>query len=826
MARHGIPRLPKYLAAAGSASNFASEEQLQKTRIDTTSLSLEQPSHCPSRVPKQVQRNIMELLKCYPEGLEIEKFNVAYLKRFGRPLIASDYGFLDMVDLLGNLKGDILQLPYTNGQLLLKVDKDVSGEQCDSPQAHEKVEFQPVPNEIIEAFKTIVKKNGGGISLENLKYEFEMITHKQLDLASLGFSCLYDLVSSLGEIFNIYKSGSQFLLCDSNIKTLFLSDTTASVVDSHQISRTLSNETEDRLAKLLREEFPAGLTIDELVGAYKGLFGADLDDLNPLLYGYRTLQALLKDHPDVVLLIYANDTIMVYASQFLWPEEATKLTLSPVKTVSAGSVYQILDQSALLPIGEWIEVMVAEVYSPEKFWVIIKGSETSGALNCLMGKLFEFYSSKVGDRYMVSPGQIAIGAPVVAYFADEHYYCRALVTSVEDVRTVKLFLVDYGIVYRCDYSQLRQLHQNFFTLPAQAIKAALDDIVPPYGKGIWPKPTSQRFLNMVQNKDLVAKVTKLKENAYMELWDTSGRADINIAHALIVEGLAFSDSPLDCGNMPYKKSASDQDGARTGSNLKPLNPKPTRETIHSPESKLSMDHVVESFNCMNSIPSGNNLSGDGIRNLIFDTESGFSILDHAIQSETNCSQNEVRSHKLVGGELASCSNLFNFTQSGLVFSDPLMRKTSFKKEQEIQQHHQLSLIPNVIQQNEFVASQNLPNSRIKGNWDQGEEYTSYDQMDLQTLLLIHELRNLPEFTSFSPCRSEEKLMQITPQSNLESTCANILPDPSQLHTLKYVPPPPGFEGVGRFLPVSTHVETACPPMVSTSGQHDFEDHGR
>ncbi|XP_066938784.1 uncharacterized protein [Macrobrachium rosenbergii] len=823
MAGHGIPRLPKYLAAAGNASNFASEEQLQKTKTDT-SLPCEQPSHHPPQVPKQIQRNIMELLKCYPEGLEIEKFNFAYLRRFGRPLIASEYGFLDVVDLLDDLKGDILKLPYTNGQqLLLKVNKDIVGEQCGSPQAHEKVKCPRVPNGIIEVFKTIVKKNGGGISLENLKYEFETITHKQLDLASLGFSCIYDLVASLSEIFKICKSGSQFILSDSNIKTVFLSDPTASNVDSQKISRTLSSETKDRLAKLLREEFPAGLTINEIVGAYKGLFGAELDDLNPLLYGYRTLQALLKDHHDVVLLIYANDTIMVHASQFLWTEELTELTLSPVNAVSAGSVYKILDQSALLPIGEWIEVMVAEVYSPEKFWVVVKGSETSGALNCLMGKLFEFYNSKVGDRYMVSPGLITIGAPVVAYFAEEQYYCRALITSVEDVRTVKLFLVDYGIVYRCDYSHLRQLHQNFFALPAQAVKAALDDIVPPYGKGIWPKQTSQRFLNIVQNKDLVAKVTKLKENAYMELWDTSGGADINIAHALIVEGLAFSDSPLDCGNMPYKKSASDQGGECTGSNLKLLKPNATRETVHSPKIKLSVDPLVESINCMTSIPSENNLNGDGIRrNSIFDT---FSTLDHVILSETNCSQKEVRFHKLAGEELTSCSNLCSFTQSDLVFSDPLTRKKSFEREHEIQQHHQLSLIPNNIQQNETVVSQNLPSSRVKSNGDQGEEYTSHDQMDLQTPLVSHEWRNLPECTSFSPCRSEEKLMRITPQSSLESAPANTckLPHPSQFHTLKYVPPPPGFEDVFRFLPVPTHTVTACPPKLSTSVQ-DFGDH--
>ena len=42
--------------------------------------------------------------------------------------------------------------------------------------------------------------------------------------------------------------------------------------ESPPLMRTFSSETRDRLIKLLQEEFPEGLTSEELTGAYKVMF--------------------------------------------------------------------------------------------------------------------------------------------------------------------------------------------------------------------------------------------------------------------------------------------------------------------------------------------------------------------------------------------------------------------------------------------------------------------------------------------------------------------------------------------------------------------------
>ncbi|XP_068201492.1 uncharacterized protein [Palaemon carinicauda] len=763
MTGHGVSRLPKVSAGIGKTINYSGEEKVQETNKKTSVVLEQLSSHLP-QVPNRIEKKIVQLLKCYPEGLEIEKFNLAYLKRYRKPLIASEFGFLDIVDLLCNLKGNVLKVVEVNGQqLLLKADKasspEIAEDQRHPPRGYEENMASQVPDEIVSVIKAIVKDNKGGINLENLNNEFMMKTNKKLDLQTLGFSCIYDLVSSLGENFKIFNSGNQFILCDAAIKTISYSDTTSSVMDSHSTVRIFSNETKERLSKLLQEEFPCGLTIDELRGAYR-----------------------MKD-----------------------------LTLSAVNAVSFGAVYKNLEQHALLHVGEYVEVVIAEIYSPDKFWVILRQPETSGALDCLMNNLFEFYSSKVGDRYMVSPHLITIGAPVVVYYEDDKNYYRALITSIEDVRTVKLFLVDYGTVFTCDYSDLRQLHEKFFTLPAQAIKAALDEIVPPDGKKLWPKLASKRFLNMVKNKGLVAKVTMLKEKVYMELWDTSEKADINIADVLIVEGLAESNRPIDCVNMLSKRSSSDQSEPHTSSYQKPRKENITQETVPVRFPKCEVATPEESNNSLNPFPSGSVVDESGIRNLMCDNNAPFGTLVPVNKSGINCNQKESHCPKLERVDLASYCNFSSFTQSDLIFSDPLLRKEIFDKGQEIQQLHLPCSFPyHSVKQYEPVATQVLPSSLIKSDKQHDEMHMYQQDMDFPSPINSHELRGrLPDRTSLIPCKNEE-LIRVTPKSSSGPAPVNVLSPQST--SVKYISPPPGFEHLG-FVPTSL-----CSSQVPTSVQ--------
>ncbi|XP_071537647.1 uncharacterized protein [Panulirus ornatus] len=492
---------------------------------------------CP-RLPFQVEKNIKCLLNENVGGICVEKFCSSCMHKFGSCLIPLDYGYSDVIDLLQGIS-HIVSLKYDESEnqvlLLPKADKD---------EANLVKRTSKHLDTVIATFQSVLKEHQGGIMLDHLISEYEMRTGKKLEISELGFKSIPDLLSHLTDVFKVFQhEGQQFTLFDPAISDLQLSrcyqcwEVRGSSHDCES-RRTLNQEVIARLRILLEEEFPGGLDVDELIGAYRGFYGATLEDLNHESYGYRTLEALLSAHPEVVSVHYQEGGVIIQANHPLFSLHLDQVQPSwPLNVADVGDSYQRLDVSTLMPVEKMVDVVIGEVYTPHRFWVIHRGNHTSQSLNDLMDCMFEFYSTRIGDRFHVPQERIAIGAPVVALYAEDMNFYRALITSLEDLRTVKLFFVDYGTICQCDCDSLRLVHKRFFSLPAQAVKAALSDVIPQEGR-FWSRAASKSFLQMVQNKGLVAHILPSKETTYMSLWDTTGEKDISIGEALILQGWA------------------------------------------------------------------------------------------------------------------------------------------------------------------------------------------------------------------------------------------------------------------------------------------------
>ncbi|KAK3880196.1 hypothetical protein Pcinc_015296 [Petrolisthes cinctipes] len=216
----------------------------------------------------------------------------------------------------------------------------------------------------------------------------------------------------------------------------------------------------------------------------------------------------------------------------------------PSHVTKTGELYPKLDIKKVLELGELVKVVVGEVYTPYHFWVIPHGRNNSNALDALMDQMYEFYSGHLGEQYQYVMSQSAsvVGAPVVALYSDDMSYYRAIITSPpKNSGMVNLFFVDYGTVYNCDISFLRHIHNKFIALPAQAVKASLFDVKPVERNSTWGFCASRRFLEIVQNRNLVAKVIHFKvmeDKVHLELWDMD--QDIRIGALLVQEGWATS----------------------------------------------------------------------------------------------------------------------------------------------------------------------------------------------------------------------------------------------------------------------------------------------
>jgi hypothetical protein len=74
---------------------------------------------------------------------------------------------------------------------------------------------------------------------------------------------------------------------------------------------------------------------------------------------------------------------------------------------------------------------------------------------------------------------------------------------------LQVLFVDYGTTSKVKKSDLRFMHRDFAELPIQAIKASLANLMPVGGAEKWPRETSNRFLELVSDKSLVAALSSV-----------------------------------------------------------------------------------------------------------------------------------------------------------------------------------------------------------------------------------------------------------------------------------------------------------------------------
>ena len=198
-------------------------------------------------------------------------------------------------------------------------------------------------------------------------------------------------------------------------------------------------------------------------------------------------------------------------------------------------------------VGEFLEVVVAEVASPERFWIQLKGKDTNKALVWLMEEIKQFYGKSFQDYRVNNEDLLSAGLACVNLHSDGYWY-RAVVTSFQDLTTVEVFFIDYGNVFQVKKSSLAYLCRRFDKLPGQAFEARLDGIKPARGRRDFTKEATQRFLQLTdvftdntEYLGLVAVIRGLGETLSLSLIDTCTNnlpQGIVINQVLVDEGLA------------------------------------------------------------------------------------------------------------------------------------------------------------------------------------------------------------------------------------------------------------------------------------------------
>ncbi|KAL7648909.1 UNVERIFIED_CONTAM: hypothetical protein RMT77_000843 [Armadillidium vulgare] len=502
-----------------------------------------------------LKKKLIKLFESWPNGIHLEKLRDSFFLHFGHFLVPEDFGFSDIVNLLTHYK-DILTLKKgpNNSILVVRVaDTNIAkNENSISEEIRSQIENEEkaIPDEVMNVFIAIFSSYGGGIPLDNLLPEYEIRCGKKLSLEEFNMKSIFELVSYLGPRFQLCDvNKSQSVLYDSEelhdcpcknslYSNNIVSNNEGTKMDELSRGKELANELFIRLVDILVTEFPQGLYLEELLCAYKGFYDAYTKEFEPFS-SLEDLKNLLENEKGFFNFIRQHGKIFVTAGAF-YQDRLKDATMS-LNIVSFSSSYQSVDLSVLKE-GSYIDINVADIYNPKKFWVIKRGKDNSEALDEMMDRMLEFYGGEIGKRFLIPKENTPNipGSPVVALYPQDMNFYRAIVISREDVQNVKIFYIDYGTNDSVSLYSLYYLHRKFFDLPAQAIKCSLHGIQPVNKKTSWPKSDTLQFLNMARDKSFVAYINKNEENKnlHVTLYDTVGEKEVNVNQYLVDNGYA------------------------------------------------------------------------------------------------------------------------------------------------------------------------------------------------------------------------------------------------------------------------------------------------
>jgi len=194
---------------------------------------------------------------------------------------------------------------------------------------------------------------------------------------------------------------------------------------------------------------------------------------------------------------------------------------------------------------EFSPVYVSAVEHPEHFWLQVLSSK-SNQLDALVAQMTEY----CGNQNLGEPvTELKEGDIVAAPFEHDNQWYRTEVCEI-DGDSVDLYYVDFGDSCWLSKDRIKILRNDLKDLPFQAVECCLADVKPLSGSE-WSSDTSDVFEKLCHSakwKPLMAKFVGSRKTIYntttpiVQLVDTNGPTDVDIAAELVRQGLAIRSS--------------------------------------------------------------------------------------------------------------------------------------------------------------------------------------------------------------------------------------------------------------------------------------------
>lgn len=466
-----------------------------------------------------------------------------------------------------------------------------------------------------EDIKQVLLKNSSGIWLSDFATLYQEVIGRKLALSEYGFRNIMELMEKCTDLLYITRPCAEkdFMVCP------------------HSLSEPLNTKMVAALELILRSSGSQGMTVDELLEAYQKKTGIliQLSDLGFTQQKFVTF--LTRDMHVTYESVREGQFVLKWSDDFKEAEPCS---------ISAAACEDIAFQRALaeskdpfecfssppldlpknpfelqkgLSKKKYCAVHVSQIYEVDHFYVQLKGPATSLLLDDLMAHM-EMYSYS-GPKDEIPENEVCVGMPCAApytYSDNTSDWHRGLVVAVSTYfPRCQVYYVDFGTLRVLPKKELRYLRDEFFDLPAQAIRVSMAHLVPTSPSG-WTPESKAFFINVATGgHPLMCKVLKKEGPVYdVTLCDTCTVPEVHISDSLVDNNYA---------RLCFKRAAGTE---YTGTCSSILRAKGTRSTSPKPVlPKHLLPNVTQPGICVSGADSAES-----------DHQMPFSETDEAAQS--------------------------------------------------------------------------------------------------------------------------------------------------------------------------------------------------
>ena len=263
----------------------------------------------------------------------------------------------------------------------------------------------------------------------------------------------------------------------------------------------------------------------------------DVEAVRALLEGQEFTVEFISESTPYKIKLWSGENCLTDSMKPTLTQPYEKVNIST--NLQSNSVVKYISSALVpLPVSSRLDVVVAYVESPAKFW--IQQKKLLSNLQQQQDSIQLFY----GSEQTAAVDNVEAGGVYVCQCIEDECWYRCRVAAVES-EGFTVFYLDYGNCETVTVDRLKNLVEKFASLPPQAVECILAD-VSAVGDS-WSDEAYDHFQTNVLDKTLLAVIVNINETGVhtVRLFDMG----MSVADKLVEAGLAECMSKSDTDSL-------------------------------------------------------------------------------------------------------------------------------------------------------------------------------------------------------------------------------------------------------------------------------------